>query len=134
MLDKNVFPSLPGKGGVAAPSKRMMPKATKVGADGVVSPRNQKCTFNASCSTRGSPADVIDPKPGEPKTVLGFPSGGELVKLKASARNSTAIFSLRGILFSRPRSRFRSPGPRTGFLELFPSVNCAASTNASVSK
>src|SRR6266571_9576031 len=38
MLNKNVFPSLQRRGGRAI--KRMMPKATKVGADGVVSPRN----------------------------------------------------------------------------------------------
>src|SRR5207245_11695162 len=30
----------PCKGGKAAPSKRLMPKATKVGTDGVVSPQN----------------------------------------------------------------------------------------------
>ncbi len=38
MLNKNVFPSLQRRGGRAI--KKMMPKATKVGADGVVSPRN----------------------------------------------------------------------------------------------
>ncbi len=41
MLNKSVFPSLQSlqrRGGRAI--KRMMPKATKVGADGVVSPRN----------------------------------------------------------------------------------------------
>ena len=38
MLNKNIFHSLQRRGGRAI--KRMMPKATKVGADGVVSPRN----------------------------------------------------------------------------------------------
>ncbi len=41
MLNKSVFPSLQSlqrRGGRAI--KRMMPKATKVGADGVASPRN----------------------------------------------------------------------------------------------
>ena len=36
MLNKNVFPSLQRRGGRAI--EKMMPKATKVGADGVVSP------------------------------------------------------------------------------------------------
>ncbi len=38
MLNKNVVASLQRRGGRAI--KKMMPKATKVGADGVVSPRN----------------------------------------------------------------------------------------------
>ena len=38
MLNTDVFPSLQRRGGCAI--KKIMPKATKVGADGVVSPRN----------------------------------------------------------------------------------------------
>jgi hypothetical protein len=38
--------------------------------------------------TRGSPAEVIEPKPAEPSTTLGLPSGGVFVRLKTSVRNS----------------------------------------------
>ena len=38
MLNKDVVPSLQSRGGRNI--KKMMPKATKVGTDGVVSPRN----------------------------------------------------------------------------------------------
>jgi len=38
MLNQNVFPSLQRRGGRAI--KKMMPKATKVGADGVVSSKH----------------------------------------------------------------------------------------------
>jgi len=41
--------------------------------------------------TRGSPAEVIEPKPGEANTAFGNPSGGVFVRLKASTRNSSNV-------------------------------------------
>ena len=47
----------------------------------------QKLNFSPNWMTRGSPSEVIEPKPAEPSTTLGFPTGGVLVRLKTSARN-----------------------------------------------
>jgi hypothetical protein len=66
---------------------------------------------NSNWSTRGSPAEVMEPKPAAPATVAGAPSGGVLVTLKASARNSiVAIFAEVGALDQRDVG-FRYCGP-----------------------
>jgi len=47
----------------------------------------QNSNFTPNCITRGSPAEVIEPKPAEPSTTFGAASGGVLVKLKTSPRS-----------------------------------------------
>ena len=51
-------------------------------------PMSQKLSFKPNWMTRGSPAEVIEPKPVEPSTTFGVPSGGVFVRLKTSVRNS----------------------------------------------
>ena len=46
------------------------------------------CTFITNSKTRGSRAAEIVPKAAVPKAPFGLPSGGVLVRLNASARNS----------------------------------------------
>src|SRR5437879_3521570 len=64
----------------------------------------QECIFAASWTTRGSPADVIDPNPGDPITVFGAPSGGVFVRLKTSARTSAVYLSRNLTPLMRARS------------------------------
>src|SRR5690242_19806025 len=83
--------------------------------------------------TRGSPAEVIEEKPGVPNATLGAPSGGVLVKLKHSARNSRLARSRIESRFIRAISASLKPGPRTGLRELVPKVNWGATVKAPVS-
>src|SRR6185369_4000047 len=84
--------------------------------------------------TRGSPAEVMEPKPAEPRTVFGAPSGGVLVRLKNSARNSRFRTSPKYVRLIRATSAFRYCGPRTGLRELLPIVNCDAVVKSDVLK
>ena len=45
-----------------------------------------KIIFNAACITRGSPAEVIEPKPGVPNKTLGAVSGGVWVTVNKGVR------------------------------------------------
>lgn len=69
---------------------------------------------------RGSPALVIEPTPVAPKIIFGLPSGGVLVTLKTSARNSTLRVSWNRNHLSKARSRLERPGLRTELRELLP--------------
>src|SRR5262245_18586613 len=82
--------------------------------------------------TRGSPAVVIVPNAADPTVVFGAPSGGVLVMLKNSARNSNASPAETGPRRISARSRLRYPGPRTGLRELVPIVNGPAGEKALV--
>jgi hypothetical protein len=70
------------------------------------SPR-QKRTLSASCTTRGSPAEVIVPNAADPKTPFGAPSGGVFVTLNTSARSSSERLVPRRTRRIKARSRFR---------------------------
>src|SRR5262245_44361376 len=83
--------------------------------------------------TRGSPAAVIVPKAAAPKVPFGAPRKGVFVRLKNSARNSSALLAGSCTRRMRAMSRFRYPGPRTGLRELVPIVNWGAVQNTLVS-
>src|SRR5664279_4587681 len=71
---------------------------------------DQNTTFNPSCTTRGSEAEVSFPKLGVPTTVPSPPKKGVLVELKNSARNWIRTRSFTEKFFSAERSKFTSPG------------------------
>src|ERR1035437_6999600 len=74
----------------------------------------------ASSKSLGFPALVIVPKAALPNEPFGSFSGGVLLTLKTSARNSKLTLSdIRNVLLII-RSASWSPGPRTGFRELLP--------------
>src|SRR5437016_1214104 len=79
----------------------------------------------------GSPAVVIDAKAEEPTVVFGAPKGGVLERLKTSARISRLSRSVNRVPLIIARSASWNDGPRTGFLEQFPSENCGVTENAS---
>src|ERR1700760_2733422 len=74
------------------------------------------------------------PKAAAPKEALGSLSGGVLLALKASARNSKLIRSVIRNVFPIIRSAFCRPGPRIGLRELLPMVNWGAVVNAATLK
>src|ERR1035438_2466853 len=87
----------------------------------------------ANSKSLGFPALVIVPKAALPNEPLGSFRGGVLLTLKTSARNSKLTRSdIRNVL-PIIRSASWSPGPRTGFRELLPMLNCPAAVNADLS-
>ena len=67
-----------------------------------------------------------------PNDPFGSFSGGVLLTLNTSARNSKFTRSVIRNVLPIIRSAFCKPGPRTGFRELLPIVNCGACVNAAV--
>src|ERR1700730_16458379 len=88
--------------------------------------------FSASCATRGSIAEVIVPKFAAPCTAAGAPKFGVFTRLKTSARTSMARLEPRGIRRMTAKSTLRYEGPRTGFREAEPRVNCGDAAKAAV--
>src|ERR1039457_5547335 len=87
----------------------------------------------ANSKSLGFPALVMVPKAALPNEPLGSLSGGVLLTLKTSARNSRLTRSdIRNVL-PIIRSASCSPGPRTGFRELLPMLNCPAAAKADLS-
>ena len=68
-----------------------------------------------------------------PKEPFGSFSGGVLLTLKASARNSKFILSVTRKVLPSMTSAFWRPGPRTGLRELLPMKNGPAAANAVLS-
>src|SRR5204862_2572251 len=92
----------------------------------------QKINFSASCTTRGSNAEVIVPKLADPCTAFGAPKFGVFNRLKISARTSIARLGPKGIRRMSAKSTSRYEGPRTGFREAEPRVNCGDAAKAAV--
>ena len=76
----------------------------------------------------------MEPNAAFPKLPFGFPRGGVLVTLNASARNSVRKRSVIVNVLPTIRSRVRYAGPVTGLRELLPMVNCGACVKAAVLK
>src|ERR1035438_371909 len=96
-------------------------------------PHHQNRILPANSKSRGFPALVIVPKAALPNEPFGSFSGGVLLTLKASARNSRLTRSDRRNVLPIIRSASWSPGPRTGFRELLPMLNCPAALKADLS-
>src|SRR5260370_23051246 len=94
----------------------------------------QKINFKQSCRMRGSPADVILPKPGGPNVVPGFPKLTLLNTLKNSARNCTFTRSVMLVSLISPRSVSKKRGPRRMFLPELPKVPVTFGPNREVLK
>ncbi len=96
-------------------------------------PNETKSGASSPSRTRGgSSARVIVPNAVLPKLVLGAASGGVLVTLNASARNSSRTLSVIGNVLPNITSSVWYPGPTTGLRDALPSVNCPAWANAAV--
>src|SRR5262245_44572569 len=76
----------------------------------------------------------MEPNAALPKLPLGLPSGGVLVRLKASARKSARKRSVILNVLPTITSATRYAGPETGLRELLPMVNWGACVNAAVLK
>src|SRR5581483_10245486 len=72
------------------------------------------------------------PKFAAPRTAAGAPKFGVFRRLNTSARISTARPGPAGTRRMRARSTLRYAGPRTGFRDADPSVNCGATAKAAV--
>ena len=95
--------------------------------------RLQNRILQANSKSLGFPALVIVPKAALPNEPFGSFNGGVLLALKTSARNSSFTRSdIRSVL-PIVRSASCSPGPRTGFRELLPMLNCPALVKAALS-
>src|ERR1051325_10479970 len=81
---------------------------------------------------RGSRAEVIRPKVGEPRKLSGRLKFGWLKRLKASARNCKLKRSVRAVFFTRDAFTFWNPGPSRIFLPAFPNVPGGGKTKAAV--
>ena len=89
----------------------------------------------ANCNTRGSVAVLVMlPNAGEPKLPFGCENSGVFVTLKISPRNSKSVSPRRVRCFTKAKSRSRYAGPRTGFRDALPMVNCGAVAKALVLK
>src|SRR5438445_9136506 len=111
----------------------MATRTDRLGALARPFPDLQNRILPANSNSRGFPALVIVPKAALPNEPLGSLSGGVLLMLKTSARNSRLTRSeIRNIL-PIIRSASCRPGPRTGFRELLPMLNCPAAVNADLS-
>src|SRR5580704_16624477 len=93
----------------------------------------QNRTFPANSKSLGLPALVIVPKAALPNEPLGSFKGGVLLTLKTSARNSRLTRSDTRNVLLIIRSASWSPGPRTGFRELLPMLNCPEALKADLS-
>src|SRR5262245_6078039 len=92
----------------------------------------QNQSFAASCTTRGSRAEVIVPKLAAPRVATGAPKFTVFSRLKTSTRSSTERSRPTGTRRIIARSTSRYDGPRTGLREADPIVNWLAMANAAV--
>src|SRR2546428_11293444 len=92
----------------------------------------QNRSFTAIWTTRGSNAVVIVPKFAAPNTAFGAPRFGVFSRLKTSARTSITRLAPRAMRRMSARSTSRYEGPRTGFRDDEPIVNCGATAKAAV--
>src|ERR1043166_1490171 len=81
---------------------------------------------------RGSRAEVIRPKVGEPRKLSGRLKFGCLKRLKASARNCSFTVSVKLVFFTSDTFTLSNPGPSRIFLPALPNVPGAGNANAAV--
>src|ERR1041384_8703699 len=81
---------------------------------------------------RGSRAEVIRPKVGEPRKLSGKLKFGWLKRLKASARNCRFTRSVKWVFFTSDAFTLLNPGPSRIFLPALPNVPGAEKANAAV--
>src|SRR5438128_321681 len=94
----------------------------------------QNIRLRASCRIRGSPAEVILPKPGVPTVPPGLEKFTLLNTLKNSARNCSLARSVMLVFLIRPRFVLKNRGPRRIFLPELPNVPMALATKSDVLK